>query len=146
MPSARNEVTIERPPSEVFAFIADGLNGPKWRPGILDIAHESGTGVGATYKQGVKGPGGRRVAADYRITAFEPNTRLAFEGIAGPVRPTGEYLLADTGGGTHLTFSLQAELGGIKKLLMGGAVQKTMDAEVASIERLKTLLESSPSA
>ena len=94
----------------------------------------------------MKGPGGRRVAADYRITAYEPNTRLAFEAIAGPVRPTGEYLLADAAGGTRLTFSLQAELGGIKKLLMGGAVQKTMDAEVASIERLKTLLESSPSA
>jgi uncharacterized protein YndB with AHSA1/START domain len=145
MPSARHEVTIGRPPSEVFAFIADGLNGPRWRPGILDIAHESGTGVGATYRQGVKGPGGRRVAADYRITTYEPNSRLAFEAIAGPVRPAGEYLLADVPDGTRLTFSLQAELGGIKKLLMGGAVQKTMDAEVASTERLKTVLESSPS-
>lgn len=145
MPSARYEVTILRPPSEVFAFIADGLNGPKWRPGILDIAHEHGTGVGATYKQGVKGPGGRRIAADYRITDYEPNTRLAFEAIAGPVRPTGEYILADAAGGTRMSFSLQAELGGFKKLVMGGAVQKTMDAEVSSIERLKTLLESSPS-
>ena len=137
-------MTIQRPPADVFAYIADGLNGPKWRPGILDIAHESGTGVGATYKQGVTGPGGRRVAADYRITAFEPNSRLAFEATAGPVRPTGEYLLAEAVGGTRLTFSLEAELGGIKKLLMGGAVQKTMDAEVASTERLKTLLESTP--
>jgi hypothetical protein len=33
-------------------------------------------------------------------------------------------------------------LGGVKKLLMGGAVQKTMDAEVEATERLKTLLES----
>jgi uncharacterized protein YndB with AHSA1/START domain len=146
MPSARHEVTIQRPRSEVFAFIADGLNGTKWRPGILDISHESGTGVGATYRQGVKGPGGRRVAADYRITAYEPDTRLAFEAIAGPVRPTGEYVLADAAGDTRLTFSLQAELGGIKKLLMGGAVQKSMDAEVGATERLKTLLESSSGA
>lgn len=36
---------------------------------------------------------------------------------------------------------LSAELGGIKKLLMGGAVQKTMDAEVAATERLKSILE-----
>ncbi len=144
MPEARHQVTILRPASEVFAFIADGLNGPKWRSGILDIAHVSGSGVGATYKQGVKGPGGRRIDADYRVTTYEPNSRLAFEGIAGPVRPTGEYFLEDVDGGTDLTFALRADLGGIKKLLMGGAVQKTMDSEVEATERLKRLMESMP--
>jgi hypothetical protein len=130
----------------VFSFIADGLNGPQWRPGIVDIAHVSGSGVGATYRQGVKGPGGRRIDADYRITAFEPDRRLAFEAIAGPVRPTGEYLLEQVPDGTRLTFSLDAELSGIKKLFMGGAVQKTMDAEVAATDRLKQLLEPSGDA
>jgi uncharacterized protein YndB with AHSA1/START domain len=144
MPEARHQVTIRRPAGEVFAFIADGLNGPKWRSGIVDIAHVSGTGVGATYKQGVKGPGGRRVDADYRVTAYEPDHRLAFEAIAGPVRPTGDYILEETPDGTRLTFSLQAELSGIKKLLMSGALQKTMDAEVAATERLKLVLETTP--
>ena len=92
MPAARHEVTIDRPAGAVFAFLADGLNGSTWRTGIVDIAYTSGTGVGTIYKQGVRGPGGRRVDADYRITAFEPARRLAFEAIAGPVRPTGEYL------------------------------------------------------
>ena len=144
MPSARHQVTIRRPAGEVFAFIADGLNGPKWRPGITDIALASGSGLGATYKQGVKGPGGRRVDADYRITTYEPNSRLAFEAIAGPVRPKGEYVLEEVDGVTSLTFALAAELGGIKKLLMGGAVQTTMNAEVEATERLKSILESAP--
>jgi hypothetical protein len=52
MPEARHQVTIRRPASEVFGFIANGLNGPKRRSGVLDIAHVSGSGVGATYKQG----------------------------------------------------------------------------------------------
>jgi uncharacterized membrane protein len=146
MPSARHEITVHRPIGEVFSFIADGLNGPKWRSGITDIALVSGSGVGATYKQGVRGPGGRRVDADYRITAFEPNSRLAFEGVAGPVRPKGEYVFEHVDDGTQLRFSLDAELSGIKKLLMSGAVQKTMDAEVHSIERLKALLESTPTS
>ena len=141
MPEARHQVMIRRPASEVFGFIADGLNGPKWRTGIVDVAHVSGSGVGATYTQGVKGPFGRRVDADYRVTAFEPNSRLAFEAIAGPVRPTGEYVLEEVDGETRLTFALRAELGGIKKVLMGGAVQKTMDSEVEATERLKSLLE-----
>ena len=144
MPEARHQVTIWRPASEVFGFIADGLNGPKWRTGILDIAHVSGTGVGATYKQGVKGPGGRRIDADYRVTTYAPNSRLAFEAIAGPVRPKGEYVLEEVDGGTRLTFALHAELGGIKKLLMRGAVQKTMNSEVEATDRLKSLMESMP--
>jgi uncharacterized membrane protein len=146
MPSAEHQVTIARPVDEVFTYVADGLNAPSWRPGVLDIAHVSGTGVGTVYKQGVKGPGGRRISADYRITAFERDRRLSFEAIAGPVRPTGTFLFEAAAGGTRLTFSIAAELGGIKKWLMGGAVQKTMDAEVAATERLKAVLEAAPSA
>ena len=146
MPSAEHQVTIARPVAEVFGFVADGLNGPKWRPGVLDISLVSGDGTGAVYKQGVKGPGGRRIDADYEITAFEPNRRLAFRAIAGPVRPTGEYRFEDVAGSTRLTFSLQAELSGLKKLLMGGAVQKTMDAEVAATESLKRQLEAGQTA
>ena len=61
-----------------------------------------------------------------------PGRRLAFEAIAGPVRPTGTYQLEATTDGTRLTFALAADLAGIKKLLIGGAVQKTIDAKVAS--------------
>jgi uncharacterized protein YndB with AHSA1/START domain len=141
MPSASNTVTIQRPIEDVFAFVADGLNGPKWRPGILDIAHASGHGVGQLYRQGVKGPGGRRIAADYEITAYEPPRRLAFQAVAGPIRPSGSYDLSEVAGGTLVTFTLGIELSGLKRLLMGAAVQRTMDAEVGSLERLKAVLE-----
>lgn len=117
MPSAEHQVMFGRPVADVFAFVADGLNAPRWRPG------------------------GRRIDADYEVTAYEPNRRLAFRAIAGPVRPVGEYRYEEVGGGSRLTFSLQAELSGLKKLLMGGAVQRTMEAEVAATERLKELLE-----
>ncbi len=141
MPSAERTVTIKRPVDAVFAFVTDGMNGPKWRPGVIDTEHVSGTGVGAVYRQGVKGPGGRRVAADYEVTAVEPGRRMAFKAIAGPVRPTGEFQFAEADGGTKVTFSLDAQLSGWKALLMTGAVQKTMDAEVNALERLKTVLE-----
>jgi uncharacterized protein YndB with AHSA1/START domain len=141
---AEREVSIRRRPEQVFAFVADGLNGPTWRTGILDIAHVSGAGQGAVYRQGVQGPGGRRIAADYRITAYEPPRRLAFEAIAGPVRPSGEYRFEPEGDGTRLTFTLDAELGFLKRLLLGRAVQQTMDAEVGATERLKRHLETGP--
>jgi uncharacterized protein YndB with AHSA1/START domain len=141
MPSAQRSITINRPAAEVFAFVADALNGPKWRPGVHEVEHASGQGAGAIYRQSVKGPGGRRIAADIEITDYEPNHRYAFRAIAGPVRPTGEYRFAEANGGTRLTFSLDAKLSGWKRLLMSGAVQSTMNAEMASLDRLKSLLE-----
>jgi uncharacterized membrane protein len=141
MPTATKTVSINRPVDEVFAFVADGLNGPKWRPGILDIAHASGHGAGAIYRQGVKGPGGRRIAADYEITEYDPPRRLGFKAVAGPVHPSGQYRFADTDGATMLTFSLDVSLSGWKRLVMSRAVQQTMDAEVASLDRLKDVLE-----
>jgi len=142
VPSASHSVTINRRASKVFAFVADGENAPNWRSGVLDVQWVSGHGVGAVYRQGVRGPGRRRVAADYEVTAYEPDKRMAFKTIAGPVRPTGEFPLQAADGVTTLTLSLQADLGGVKRLLLSGMVQKTMDAEVAAIENVKRILES----
>ena len=141
MPEAQHSVTIQRPIDAVFDYVADGEKGPAWRPGVLDVQRLSGDGVGTTYSQGVKGPMGRRIAADYRITTFEPNRLLEFQAIAGPVRPHGRYLFEPVDGGTRLTFTLQAELLGLRKLLMGSMVMKTMESEVRSLDRLKGVLE-----
>ena len=141
MASAQHSVTINRPVADVFAFVADGENARQWRPSVLDMAHLSGEGVGAVYRQGVKGPGGRRIAADYEVTAYEPNGRLAFQAIAGPVRPHGEYRFSSEAGGTRVDFSLEVILSGWKRLLMGRPVQATMDAEVRNLDALKRILE-----
>jgi uncharacterized protein YndB with AHSA1/START domain len=142
MPQAQHSVTIRRSIDAVFAYVADGERCPEWRPGVLDIRRLSGEGAGTVYSQGVKGPMGRRIAADYRVTAFEPNRLIEFQTIAGPVRPRGRYLFEEAEAGTRVTFALEAELKGLKRLLMASAVQKTMDAEVKSLDRLRQVLES----
>jgi uncharacterized protein YndB with AHSA1/START domain len=141
MPGAKQTVTIARPVDAVFSFIADGETATKWRSGVVDIKRVSGNAVGARYAQGVRGPMGRRVPADYEITAFEPNRRIEFQTTAGPVRPHGRFDFETVDGGTRLTFSLDAQVSGIQGRLMGGMVQKTMDAEVAALARLKKVLE-----
>jgi uncharacterized membrane protein len=141
MPQAERSITIARPVQEVFDFVADGTTAPTWRPGVKDVALVSGQGLGAVYRQGVSGPGGRRIAADYRVTGFEPNRRIEFEAIAGPVRPKGSFAFQDDGGSTKVTFTLNAELSGLKKVLMGKAVQRSMDSEMASLDNLKRKLE-----
>ncbi len=141
MPQAQHTVTIRRPVEAVFDFVADGENCPQWRPGVLDIKRISGDGVGTTYRQGVRGPMGRRIAADYRVTVLEPNRVLAFETIAGPVRPRGRYEFEPHNGSTRLTFSLETELSGLTRLLMGSMVSRTMASEVMTLDNLKRILE-----
>jgi uncharacterized membrane protein len=140
MPRASNEILIERPPDDVFAFLADPENDPQWRAGVLDLTRVSGEGVGACYAQGVKGPGGRRIAADIKITELTPGETIAFQTVAGPVRPRGRYRLAVADGGTRVRFELEADVRGFKRL-MAPIVQKTMNEEVGQLTRLKNVIE-----
>jgi hypothetical protein len=43
MAHAENSMTINRPLSEVFSFLLDGSNNPRWRPGVLDTQHDAAT-------------------------------------------------------------------------------------------------------
>jgi uncharacterized membrane protein len=141
VPSAENSVVIDKPRSEVFAFVADHENDPKWRRGVLDIQRASGEGVGAVYRQGIKGPLGRRIPADFEITAYQEGSHMAFRALAGPVRPEGSYRFEDADGGTRVTFSLNADVSG-PKVLMAPMVAKAMRNEVGALESLKRVLES----
>jgi uncharacterized protein YndB with AHSA1/START domain len=144
MQQAQGSVTIARPVDAVFAYLTDGEKCPQWRSGVLDIKRVTGDGgLGTRYRQGVKGPMGRRIAADYEVTAYEPNRRIEFQAVAGPARPHGRYDLAPDDGGTRVSFALDAQLSGLRKLFMGAAVQRTMDAEVKALDQLKQVLEAS---
>jgi uncharacterized membrane protein len=140
MPHASNEVLIERPRDEVFAFLADPENDLQWRSGVLDLKHVSGSGVGARYAQGVKGPGGRRISADIEITELIPGESMSFQTLTGPVRPRGRYVLAATNGATRVRFELDADVKGLKRL-MAPMVQKTMNNEVGQLDGLKRVIE-----
>ena len=141
MPHAQHTVTINLPVETVFAYVLDGETARNWRPGVLDIERVSGDGAGVIYRQGVKGPMGRRIDADYTITIVEPNQVIEFQAIAGPARPRGRYEFEPRDGATRVTFTLDAELSPLRALVLGPMVAKTMDAEVHNLDRLKQVLE-----
>jgi uncharacterized membrane protein len=146
MAHAEASITIDRPISAVFEFVLDGLNGPLWRPSVADVERVAGTssGVGAVYKQGLKGPGGKRIAGDYTITECTPHELIAFQVIAGPARPTGTYRFEAAGSGTRVTFILDYQPKGLGRL-MDPMINQTMRGEVATLANLKAYLESHPS-
>ena len=140
MPSASSEIVIDRPRDDVFAFLADPENDPQWRSGVLDLERVSGSGIGARYAQGVKGPGGRRIPADIEITELIPGETIAFHTLSGPVRPRGRYQLTAVDGGTRVRFELEANVKGLRRLI-APMVQKTMNSEVGQLDRLKRVVE-----
>jgi uncharacterized protein YndB with AHSA1/START domain len=141
MPSAQRTILIASPPEQVFAFFTDPSNDQRWRQHVKEIAAEGAVQVGSTVHQVVAGPGGRGIPANLEVTAYEPPSRYAFKVIAGPARPVGEFRFAQAEGGTEVSFSLKAELTGIKGLLMSKAVQRSMDGEMASLDKAKALIE-----
>jgi uncharacterized protein YndB with AHSA1/START domain len=142
MPSAQRSVVIHRPREEVFDFFTDPSNESRWRSHVKEVSADGPIGVGSRIHQVVTGPGGRGISADIEVTAHEPPDHYAFKVVTGPVRPTGEFRFAGDGEATKVSFSLDAQLSGVKKLLMSGAVQKSMDGEMQALDRAKALLES----
>ena len=140
MPSASSEIVINRPPDDVFEFLANPENDPQWRSGVIDLKRVSGNGIGARYAQGVKGPGGRRIPADIEITELSPGETIAFQTVTGPVRPRGRYRLTAVDDGPRVRFELEADVNGLKRL-MAPMVQKTMNNEVGQLDRLKRVIE-----
>ena len=95
----QNTVTIARTTDEVFAFLADLRNIPKWNYAIARTVQTSPgpAGVGATYRQTRTIP--RPSEESLQITVFEPPSRLAVQGQIGPFQATTSYLLEPATGG-----------------------------------------------
>lgn len=145
MAHAEGSVEIDRPPAQVYAFVLDGANNPLWRPAVLEIERVAGapSGLGATYRQRLKGPGGRPIDGDYKIVAATPDTRISFQVTAGPARPTGTYTFEAAGDATRVTLALRYETKGVAKL-MDPLITATMRSEVATLANLKAYLENRP--
>ncbi|MEW1952854.1 SRPBCC family protein [Terrabacter sp. NPDC080008] len=143
MPAAQRTIVIERPLEAVFSFFCTPSNDVRWRPHVKQILDPPEMRPGARIRQVIAGPGGRGIDADIEVTDYAPSSHYAFAVVAGPARPRGEFVFTSMGpGSTSVTFSLSADLGGFKKLLMSGPVQKSMDGEMASLDTAKRLLES----
>jgi uncharacterized protein YndB with AHSA1/START domain len=147
MATFQNTVTIQRPVQDVFAFLADFENIPKWNFAIVETEKTSPgpVGVGTTYHQLRSIP--RRSEEGFQVTAFEPTSHLEVHGDMGPFTATIGYLLEPTGDGTRLTntVNLQPASGGLR-LLAPLATSRVKTAVAANLDTLRQLLESGRSA
>ena len=142
MPHAEHTVTVTRARQDVFDYLAEGTNNREWRAGVLEISRTSAAdGQGATYRQVLAGPGGRRIDGDYRVTVFDPPQRLEFQVTAGPARPAGVFELSENADrSTRVRFSLDLDPAGFMRLMVP-MITRQMRREVAQLDNLKAILE-----
>jgi len=136
-----NTIMIARPIENVFAFLSDLENIPKWNYAILETRKisEGLVGVGTTYQQVRSVPS--RSEERLEITTYSPPHQLAIRGQLGPFASRLFYALAATPEGTRVTNTVELELRGPGRLLGRVAVPRVRDAVAANLTKLKELLE-----
>ncbi len=132
---------INRPIAEVFAFVANFENHPKWETDFQEVKQLTSTpaGVGTTYQCVLKLPG-QSAKSKFEIMEYEANKKIAFEGeAAGPAKPKGSYIFESVAGGTKVTARPRPELRGLFKLLepmMAGTIRQQNEAHLTNLKRL----------
>ena len=137
-------VTIARPADQVFAFLANPDNIPRWRPDVLE-AHSDGEPleIGSEFDE-VINFGGRK-AQTFRVAVFEPNTTLEVAAIAGlGIRPTQRYTLSNNAGSTTVEIHVTVRTRGLFRLLEP-LLPRMIAAKWRDYgDRLRGLLENEP--
>lgn len=138
--SIDEQININRPPQDVFDFVADMRNEVAWNPLIKSAVLVSGEPItqGTRFDVVRKGSG----VSHLEITEFRRPTRLSYKGTfrGGMYTYTGAFQPAN--GGTKLSEHLEMTLKGPMKL-MTGMVRRRLHREVAeTAERMKARLDS----
>ena len=141
MATFENTVMIARPIEDVFAFLSDLENIPKWNYAIVETRKisEGPVGVGTTYHQVRSVPS--RSEERLEITTYDPPRQLEIRGQLGPFRSRLFYALDTIPEGTRVTNTVEVELRGPGRLLGRVAVPRVREAVAANLRKLKELLE-----
>jgi uncharacterized protein YndB with AHSA1/START domain len=136
-----NTLTINRPLADVFAYLAEFENIPRWNYAIAETRKISDgpVGVGTRCWQLRTIPS--RAEEYFEVIEFEPRRKLAIRGDIGPLSGDIAYVLEDTPGGTALTNACSLRARGAAGLLAPLLTQRVSSAVAANLDVLRQLLE-----
>ncbi len=138
-----HQIRIERPLKEVFEFVADSRNDPRWCPPVIEVQQTkgSGPGPGAEYSFSTK-PGPIKTTGSFRIVDFTPNERLYYEGENGIARFNYEYdFTADGENATSIRMSSTLAPKGFWRALQPMMHMASKKVTQEEFRNLKKLLE-----
>lgn len=137
-----SEVTIARPPSEVFPWLVEPGKQAQWSDVPMQLLTEGPLRQGSRMRLSF-GRGPLHASLDLEITSLEPHAKMAFTTVShGGIHWEGGYDLAPAeGGGTRLAQQGMLRFSGLWRVLepiIGAEIKR---GEIAELERLKEIVE-----
>lgn len=137
------DLIINRPIDEVFAFVSDAENLPRWRTSALEVrkSFKGPLGVGSIF-QGRFTFLGQTIEGNLQVIVHEPNRKYATRMVEGPFPLETYYILDATRVGTWFTFVVDGHPGGFFKLAEPLVVSLAKRSFEIDLHNLKEMLES----
>jgi len=141
MPRLHETIDTALPIAEAFDFVADFANSSRWDPGVAtsERLDPGPVALGARYRLGIR-MRGRVTPMEYRITAFEPTSRVVLTGDGSGIGAVDEIRFepATAGGGTHIDYTADIRLQGWMRLVepfVGGTFDKIAKDALGGMQR-----------
>jgi hypothetical protein len=136
----QKNLIINRPVTEVFAFITEPQNDLQWKAVVKEASPSNGPmAVGTTWRQVVEAPGGEAESIE-ECTEYEMNHRFA-QYCPSPFPHGGSYTFEPSGDSTRLHVSGYVKLSGMLKWLQPLVALMVKRAAAKDAAQLKTVLE-----
>ena len=138
----RVSVLIARPIEEVFAFVEDARNRPRWDDSVdsEELTSPEPISVGTTVRTRLRSMG-REYVYTWEVVEHRPPSRMRIESTSGPFPTTLEYELGERDGATALDFSVSGRPSGVLRLFEPVIARNTQRNIDRGFARLKELLE-----
>jgi uncharacterized protein YndB with AHSA1/START domain len=138
-----NTITIERPPTTVFAYLANLENLPQWNYALAETQQltPGPPGVGTRYRQIRTIP--VHTEESLEIVELTPNRQLTVQGTLNSLPAILTYTLDAADGTTTLTNTVDIHPARPLGLLAPIALRRVKSAVAANLAVLKQLLEQS---
>lgn len=133
-------ITIDRPPEEVFAYLANFENNPKWQSGMKSarFTSEGLLRVGSTYVQQASFLG-RRIETNFEVIEYEAGKRVRIASTSGsfPIQVLRE--VSASNGGTRVHAIIEGQAGGFFRIfapLLNWMVGQQIRVDYANLKRI----------
>jgi uncharacterized protein YndB with AHSA1/START domain len=140
MASIETTIVIERPVDDVFRFVSEPENARSWAPAVQEVTTDGPIGPGTTGRE-VRSFLGRRMVMDWVVSEYEPNRRVGFRYVTGPLPATAIFTFEPVAEGTRLTCRSNIEGRGLFRLVEPLMAWEGKKEDETNFRTLKQLLE-----
>jgi carbon monoxide dehydrogenase subunit G len=140
MVSAESSIVIARPAAEVFEFVSDLRNDPRWHTDILEAQLTGGGSIGPGSVFAIKfKPFMGHSEGTVTVSEYSPPQRTVLQGKMGKMAPTITLTVKPEGAGARFTRRVDMQPPGLMRVmapLMGGMFRKQNAGFVANLKRV----------